>query len=74
MDTMRMGNAQFDILGQELKKLADEQARDLDGIFYPNGREAAYARLSAMCDLSPAALGFGPISREPNPWWKTRKS
>jgi hypothetical protein len=70
MDTMRMGKAQFEILGEELAKLEREQRDGLNKLFYPHGREAAYQRISAMCELSPENIG--PISKEPVTWWKSR--
>lgn len=67
-----MGKAQFEILGQELAKMEAELTADTNKLFYPHGRQAAYDRLSAMCEVSPLTLGNGPISREPVSWWKSR--
>lgn len=67
-----MSDDAFKILGEELAKREAELNADMNALLFPDGRQAAYDRLSAMCELSPTALGFGPISREPSPWWKTR--
>lgn len=67
-----MGKAQFQILGEELAKLEAEQQADMDRLFYPFGRDFAWDRINAMCEVSPAALGEGPIDRSPNPFWKNR--
>lgn len=68
-----MNRTQFEALREVFNAAEGEMLREIDALAYPADRQAAYERVNALCEVSPAAMGFGPISREPNTWWKTRR-
>jgi hypothetical protein len=62
-DTFPMSKDALEILGEELAKLEAEQAADMNRLFFPNGRQAAWDRINDFCGLNPTALGLAPKTK-----------
>jgi hypothetical protein len=55
-------------LSDQLREVDASLTADIDRLFYPNGRQEAYERISRMCELP---TGAWSIDRTPSPFWKT---
>lgn len=58
-------------LENQLRKVEEEIRLQVEALCYPNGREAAFQRIDAMCSIHTMATAPGGIDRSPGPMWRS---